>query len=242
MPNKTLYVRESDLSLWELAQAKLGQSISALFSEFLREKVREMIQTTNVFVHVFRSSNNNQDLAVTFAPVGPTGTGGSLRRHQVRESQLIAFLKGRGVTDSDAIKIFSQLENAQSFSELVAVRTEGNIMNNGVIDQYTLELEALSEHENATFPVRGIATNTDDKSSAESWLTLTQTRALLYYVYRNEEHVDNWMQQLKDHHYTDLIAQQRGTHIDRCVLNSSELLPFGFTRDELRPWRPETEV
>lgn len=49
MPNKTLYVRESDLPLWDLAQAKLGQNISALFAEFLREKV----QTMNAYVHAF---------------------------------------------------------------------------------------------------------------------------------------------------------------------------------------------
>jgi hypothetical protein len=51
-------------------------------------------------------------------------------------------------------------------------------MENTNIDRYTLELEALSEHENSPMPVRCIATNTDDKTTAEIWLTLEKTRAL----------------------------------------------------------------
>jgi hypothetical protein len=106
---------------------------------------------------------------------------------------------------------------------------------NKVIDCYTLELEALSEHENAPQPVRCIATNTDDKSAAEAWLTREKARVLLKMLYGYDEHVDGWMQQLADHHYADLIAQQRGTKFDRCVLNSTELLPYGFRHEHLRP-------
>ena len=113
-------------------------------------------------------------------------------------------------------------------------------MDNRVIDHYTLELEALSEDENKPLPVRCIATNTDDKSMAEAWLTLGMTRTLLNFVCGNDEtHVDHWMQQLKDHHYADLIAQYRGSKPDRCIVNSADLLPFGFMREELRPWQVE---
>jgi hypothetical protein len=113
-------------------------------------------------------------------------------------------------------------------------------MDNRVIDHYTLELEALSEDEKNPLPIRCIATNTDDKSTAEAWLSLEKTRSLLSFVCGNDEtHVDHWMQQLQDHHYADLIAQYRGSNSDRCVVNSSELLPFGFDHDELRPWRVE---
>lgn len=122
MPNKTLYVRESDLALWELAQAQLGESISALFAEFLREKVKTM----NAFVHVLRSAPNSQDLVVTFAPTGPDGSGGSLTPHYVRESQLIAFLEGNGVTESVASKIASELQGALSVSELTVIRKLGD--------------------------------------------------------------------------------------------------------------------
>ncbi len=42
---------------------------------------------------------------------------------------------------------------------------------NNVLDRYTLELEALSEHENGPQPIQCVATNTDDNSAAEAWLT-----------------------------------------------------------------------
>lgn len=110
-------------------------------------------------------------------------------------------------------------------------------MNERVIDHYTLELEALSEHENLVSPVRCIATNTDDKSSAEAWLTLEKTRALLKFVCGEDEHVDMWIQQLHDHHYADLVTQYSGSKPNRCIVNSVQILPFGFIREELRPWR-----
>jgi hypothetical protein len=114
-------------------------------------------------------------------------------------------------------------------------------MDNRVIDRYTLELEALSEHEHSPMPVRCIATNTDDKTTAEAWLTLERTRALLSFAYGNEQAIVDWcMHQLEDHHYVELIAPQpEGTKVSRCIFNALELLPFGFVREELRPWRVE---
>ena len=58
-------------------------------------------------------------------------------------------------------------------------------MDNRGIDRYTVELEALSEHEQSQQPVRCIATNTDDNSTAEAWLSLAMTRALLNFAYNN---------------------------------------------------------
>lgn len=101
------------------------------------------------------------------------------------------------------------------------------MLDNRVIDRYTLELEAWSENEHSPLPVRCIVTNTDDKSTAEAWLSLEMTRALLNLVYGNEQSItDSWMQQLENYHSADLIAQCRGSKLDRCVLNSAELLPF----------------
>lgn len=117
MPNKTLYVRESDLPLWDLAQAQLGESISALFAEFLRERVKTM----SAFVHVLRSAPNSQDLVVMFAPVGATGTGGPCSPHYVQESQLPDFLETNGVTSGVAAKIASELRGVHSVSELVVI-------------------------------------------------------------------------------------------------------------------------
>jgi hypothetical protein len=115
-------------------------------------------------------------------------------------------------------------------------------MDNRVIDHYTLELEALSEDENKPFPVRCIATNTDDKTTAEAWLTLEKTRALLNFAYGNEQTIVDWcMQQLEDHHHVDLIAPQPGgaKASGRFIFNAVDLLPFGFVREELRPWQVE---
>ena len=39
MPNKTLYVKDADLPLFEQAQEQLGESVSSMFAEFLRERV-----------------------------------------------------------------------------------------------------------------------------------------------------------------------------------------------------------
>jgi hypothetical protein len=114
-------------------------------------------------------------------------------------------------------------------------------MDNKVIDRYTLELEALSEHEHSPLPVRCIATNTADNSTAEAWLSLEMTRALLSFAYDNQQtFTEHFMQQLEDHHYADLISPQPDApQPNRCVINATELLPFGFVHDELRPWRVE---
>ena len=39
MPNKTIYVKDSDMPLFEQAQELLGDSVSSLFAEFLKERV-----------------------------------------------------------------------------------------------------------------------------------------------------------------------------------------------------------
>jgi len=107
------------------------------------------------------------------------------------------------------------------------------------IDRYSLELEA-PENTKAGLPVRCVATNTNDNSTAEARLTLEQTRALLNFAYGNEQSVvDAWFQQLEDHHYADLIAEQGASKPSRCIFTSAELLQFGFDQDELRPWRNE---
>ncbi len=41
MPNKTIYIREADLEVWEQAEALAGGSVSALITEALRRYVEE---------------------------------------------------------------------------------------------------------------------------------------------------------------------------------------------------------
>ena len=42
MPNKTLYVKDADLPLFEKAQEQLGDSVSSMFAEFLRERMANL--------------------------------------------------------------------------------------------------------------------------------------------------------------------------------------------------------
>jgi hypothetical protein len=42
MPNKTLYVKDADLQLFEKAQEQLGDSVSSMFAEFLRERLANL--------------------------------------------------------------------------------------------------------------------------------------------------------------------------------------------------------
>lgn len=41
MPKKTIYVRDEDLPLWTEAQKELGQSLSAMFADCLRERLQK---------------------------------------------------------------------------------------------------------------------------------------------------------------------------------------------------------
>jgi hypothetical protein len=42
MPNKTLYVKDADVPLFEHAQEQLGDSVSSMFAEFLRTRVANL--------------------------------------------------------------------------------------------------------------------------------------------------------------------------------------------------------
>lgn len=47
MPNRTIYVKDADLSLLEQAQEQLGDSVSSMFAEFLRERVARLTPEEN---------------------------------------------------------------------------------------------------------------------------------------------------------------------------------------------------
>lgn len=42
MPNKTLYIKDADIALFEKAQEQLGDSVSSMFAEFLRDRVANL--------------------------------------------------------------------------------------------------------------------------------------------------------------------------------------------------------
>ena len=107
------------------------------------------------------------------------------------------------------------------------------MMNTVVVDQYTLEAEIIFENENTPLPVRWIATNTDDNTTTETWMNIEQSRVLLEFVYGEVAGVQ--LEMLQDHGHLELMADAK----TRCVLNSHELLRFGFAASELRPWKVE---
>jgi|SRR5579864_3774054 len=44
MPNKTIYVRDADVPIFERAQEDLGESVSSLFAEFLHERLTNLTE------------------------------------------------------------------------------------------------------------------------------------------------------------------------------------------------------
>jgi hypothetical protein len=121
MPNKTIYVKDSDLPLWEAAQAKLGESMSTLFAEFLRQRIEAPV---NGFVHVLRSDPDRRRdaFAVMFAPMGPTGAAGWVKSHYVStQTELRQFLTSLGFLAKAVAEVESELKNQGSASVSVSL-------------------------------------------------------------------------------------------------------------------------
>ncbi len=63
MPNKTIYVRDSDLPLFDQAQEQIGESISSLFAEFLRERVAALTPQERTILELRREiAKEREDL------------------------------------------------------------------------------------------------------------------------------------------------------------------------------------
>jgi predicted O-methyltransferase YrrM len=52
MPNKTIYVKEADLPLLEQAQEQLGDSVSSMFAEFLRQRLAKLSPEENRIIEL----------------------------------------------------------------------------------------------------------------------------------------------------------------------------------------------
>ena len=52
MPNKTIYIKDADLPLLEQAQEQLGDSVSSMFAEFLRERVAKLTPEENRIIEL----------------------------------------------------------------------------------------------------------------------------------------------------------------------------------------------
>jgi hypothetical protein len=119
-----------------------------------------------------------------------------------------------------------------------------NLMVNKVIDEYRLTAEI--QYENAPLPIHLIAANTDDDSTPETWMTVESLRTQLSQICLGSDGdatVDGWMTELENHHYTEFCAPQpepvKGAATNRAIFKAEQLIPFGFSVSELRPWRLE---
>ena len=113
-------------------------------------------------------------------------------------------------------------------------------MHNEPIEDYKLKAE--TQFETADLPVHLIATNIDDGSIAETWLTPDRLSAHLRHLCSGDPTiVEAWMDELENNHSTDFISPQhepvKGAATNRARFKAEELLPFGFSVSELRPWR-----
>ena len=61
MPNKTIYVKDSDLPLLEQAQEQLGDSVSSMFAEFLRERVAKLTPEENRIIELINQITTTRE-------------------------------------------------------------------------------------------------------------------------------------------------------------------------------------
>jgi hypothetical protein len=61
MPNKTIYVKDTDLPLLEQAQEQLGDSVSSMFAEFLRERVAKLSPEENRIIDLINQITTTRE-------------------------------------------------------------------------------------------------------------------------------------------------------------------------------------
>ncbi len=61
MPNRTIYVKEADVPLLEQAQNELGDSVSSMFAEFLRERVAKLTPEENRLIELINKISNTRE-------------------------------------------------------------------------------------------------------------------------------------------------------------------------------------
>ena len=61
MPNKTIYVKDTDLPLLEQAQEQLGDSVSSMFAEFLRERVAKLSPEENRIIELVNQITSTRE-------------------------------------------------------------------------------------------------------------------------------------------------------------------------------------
>lgn len=64
MPNKTLYVKDADIPLFEQAQEQLGDSVSSMFAEFLRDRVANVTPEEGRLVALLNQITQKREAAM----------------------------------------------------------------------------------------------------------------------------------------------------------------------------------
>lgn len=62
MPNRTIYVKDADLQLLEQAQEQLGDSVSSMFAEFLRERMAKLTPEENRIIELMNRITNAREI------------------------------------------------------------------------------------------------------------------------------------------------------------------------------------
>src|SRR5437868_11936879 len=61
MPNKTIYVKNTDLPLLAQTQDQLGDSVSSMFAEFLRERVAKLTPEENRIIELIKQITTTRE-------------------------------------------------------------------------------------------------------------------------------------------------------------------------------------
>ena len=128
MPNKTLYVKDADLTLFEQAQEQLGDSVSSMFAEFLRERVASLtpeegriVERLNEISHARAAANKERNLPgfidAEYAEAEVCGNKAlkSFQRGEVRKAKILFYAAS---TYRD--KAERDLKEARAFNEKMA--------------------------------------------------------------------------------------------------------------------------
>jgi len=99
MPTKTLYVKESDLPLFEQVQEQFGDSVSSMFSEFLRERMGSLQPGEDRILSVMDQISAKRGVLRTDAEM-PLFVDGIYVQAEALAQNALKKLKSRKIRDS----------------------------------------------------------------------------------------------------------------------------------------------
>lgn len=99
MPTKTLYVRESDLPLFERVQEQFGDSMSSMFSEFLRERMGSLQPGEDRVLSVLNQISAKREALRTDREIPPF-VDGIYVQAEAQAQNALKKLKSRKIRDA----------------------------------------------------------------------------------------------------------------------------------------------